>query len=34
MTLEDKVKEAADWVTVSCDEDGVAAGIERFIGRE
>ena len=28
---EDAVKEAADWVTASCDEDGVAAGIERFI---
>ena len=24
------VKEAADWVTKSCDEDGVAAGIEKF----
>ena len=28
---EDVVKEAADWVTASCDEDGVARGIERFI---
>ncbi|MBQ4649644.1 MAG: HAD family phosphatase [Firmicutes bacterium] len=24
------VKEAADWVTKSCDEDGVAAGIEKY----
>ena len=23
--------EAADWVTASCDEDGVAVGIEKFI---
>ena len=27
---EEIVKEAADWVTASCDEDGVAVGIERF----
>ena len=24
------VKEVADWVTVSCDEDGVAVGIEKY----
>ena len=28
---EPDIKVAADWVTASCDEDGVAAGIERFI---
>ena len=28
---EDVVKTAADWVTASCDEDGVARGIEKFI---
>ena len=28
---EDVVKAAADWVTASCDEDGVARGIEKFI---
>ena len=28
---EDIVKDAADWVTASCDEDGVARGIERFV---
>jgi len=28
---EDVVKEAADWVTASCDEDGVARGIEKYI---
>jgi Cof subfamily protein (haloacid dehalogenase superfamily) len=30
---EPAVKEAADWITASCDEDGVAAGVERFIWR-
>lgn len=25
------VKEAADWVTASCDEDGVALALERFV---
>lgn len=28
---EPAVKAAADWITASCDEDGVAAGIERFV---
>ncbi len=28
---EDVIKNAADWVTASCDEDGVAVGIEKFI---
>ncbi len=27
---EQKVKEKADWITTSCDEDGVARGIEKF----
>ena len=26
----DEIKAAADWITLSCDEDGVARGIERF----
>lgn len=26
----DETKEAADWIAPSCDEDGVAAGIEKF----
>ena len=28
---EPAVKAAADWITASCDEDGVAAGVERFV---
>ena len=27
---DDEIKEAADWVTASCDEDGVAIGIRRY----
>ena len=27
---EAEVKAVADWITVSCDEDGVAAGIKKF----
>ena len=27
---EDEIKNAADWVTASCDEDGVAIGIRRY----
>ena len=30
---EEIVKEAADWITTSCDEDGVAIGIRRYIWR-
>jgi hypothetical protein len=26
----DTVRAAADFVTLSCDEDGVAAGVEKF----
>ena len=26
----DEAKALADWVTLSCDEDGVARGIEKF----
>lgn len=29
-----EAKEMADWITVSCDEDGVAYGIERFCFHE
>ncbi len=31
---EDVIKNEADWVTASCDEDGVAVGIEKFVFRE
>ena len=31
---EDEIKEAADWITLSCDEDGVARGIEKFCFQE
>ena len=27
----DEIKAEADWVTASCDEDGVAAAVERFV---
>lgn len=30
----DEIKEAADYITLSCDEDGVAEGIKKFCGLE
>ena len=30
---EEKVKASADWITTSCDEDGVARGIEKIMKR-
>ncbi len=31
---DDEVKQVADWITLSCDEDGVARGIEKFCFNE
>ena len=30
----DEIKNAADYITLSCDEDGVAEGIKKFCGLE